>query len=173
MSEIIKSYRQHIPTMRFIGKTYGDSDRVDGTFGAKWSEFFQNGWFQTLEKLSGAQPGEVFEDADAYLGLMRCKKGEPFEYRIGMLLPRGTEVPDGFDCVDFPESTLGVCWVYGKESEIYMQEEICGERLKSEGMSIAEDKDGAIWFFERYACPRFTRPDEKGNIILDICFIVK
>jgi hypothetical protein len=25
------------------------------------------------------------------------------------------------------------------------------------------------WFFERYNSPRFTVPDEKGNVILDIC----
>ncbi len=33
--------------------------------------------------------------------------------------------------------------------------------------------DGAFWFFERYQCPRFTTPDEKGNVILDMCYFVK
>lgn len=36
MSEIIKVYRQSVPTLRFIGKKYGDSDRVNGTFGKQW-----------------------------------------------------------------------------------------------------------------------------------------
>jgi hypothetical protein len=27
--------------------------------------------------------------------------------------------------------------------------------------------------FLPYGCPRFTTPDEKGNIILDMCFYVK
>ena len=31
------------------------------------------------------------------------------------------------------------------------------------------DEEGATWFFERYAAPRFTKPDKKGKIILDIC----
>ena len=25
------------------------------------------------------------------------------------------------------------------------------------------------WFLERYNCPRYTVPDEKGNVILDYC----
>ena len=39
------------------------------------------------------------------------------------------------------------------------------ERLAKEGFEIKGE-----WCFERYCCPRFTTPDEKGNIILDICF---
>ncbi len=136
MAEIIKAYRQELPALRFIGKKYGDSDRIDGMFSAKWGEFFQKGWFQELEKRSGVPLGEVYEDGDAYLGMMRWKEGEPFEYWIGMFLPRGTEVPEGFACVDFPESALGVCWVYGTEPEVYMQEEKSANRLKEEGLDL-------------------------------------
>lgn len=53
MVEIINVYRQSIPAMRFIGKKYGDSDRVDGGFGAKWGEWFGNGWFTAIEKQIG------------------------------------------------------------------------------------------------------------------------
>ena len=35
MVEIIKTYRQSVGAMRFIGKKYGDGDRVDGNFGCK------------------------------------------------------------------------------------------------------------------------------------------
>ena len=35
------------------------------------------------------------------------------------------------------------------------------------------DEQGAWWFFERYACPRFTTPDENGAVILDIGHYVK
>jgi len=34
-------------------------------------------------------------------------------------------------------------------------------------------EEGAFWFFERYACPRFTEPDGEGNNILDICHFVE
>jgi predicted transcriptional regulator YdeE len=104
---------------------------------------------------------------------MRHKKGEKFEYWIGIFTREKTEVPEGFNYVDFPESNLGVCWVYGKENEVYMKEPMCAEKLGENGYAIVNDKDGACWFFERYVCPRFTTPDEKGNIILDICFYIK
>ena len=41
--------------------------------------------------------------------------------------------------------------------------------MKKQGMEIISDEAGAYWFFERYTCPRFTTPDEDGNVILDIC----
>lgn len=173
MAEIIKAYRQSVPAMRFIGKKYGDEDRVDGGFGAKWGEWFQNNLFASLEKLTlvGGEP--FYEDADAYIGLMRWKEGEPFEYWIGMFAPENTTTPEGFGTVNFPASTLGVCWVCGKGGEVFFYEDRCAGRLKEEGYAIVPDEKGAFWCFERYACPRFTTPDEQGNIILDICIYIK
>lgn len=175
MAEIIKTYSQQVPALRFIGKKYGDDDRVNGSFGAKWGEWFQNGWFEVIERLHEGSSSEIYEDGDAYIGLMRAKDGEPFEYWIGMLMPEGTAVPEGFGFVDFPESTLGVCWVYGSDAtgDIYCHEDECAAKLTEAGLEIQNDKDGACWIFERYGCPRFTTPDEKGNVILDICFFVK
>ena len=46
-------------------------------------------------------------------------------------------------------------------------------RLEEEGFAWKADKDGVMWCFERYSCPRFTTPDEEGNVILDMCFYVK
>jgi hypothetical protein len=171
MPEIIKTYKQNVPAARFIGKKYGDGDRVNGFFGAKWEEWFQNGWFAVLEKLDGV--GAFYEDADAYIGLMRSKDGEPFEYWIGMFTPVGTAVPEGFESVDFPESVLGVTWVKGPEWSVYMQEDACAQKLTAGGGKIKNDEKGATWFFERYGCPRFTTPDEEGNVILDFSFYME
>ena len=168
MAEIIKTYRQSVGEMRFIGKKYGDDDRVNGTFGAKWGRWFENGWFETIEKQTEGYLKEVYEDGDAYIGLMRGTHGEPFEYWIGCFTPENTTVPEGFEHIDFPKSDLGVCWVYGKEPEIYFLEGECAERLEKDGFVI-----DYLWCFERYVCPRFTTPDERGNLILDICFYVK
>ena len=173
MAEIIKVYRQSIPALRFIGKKYGDGDRVNGMFGSKWSEWSQNGWFDILERLTGVNINEIYQDSDAYLGLMRWKEKEPFEYWIGMFLLENTPVPNGFGHIDFPGSALGVCWVYGKENDVFMKEGKCAEKLKEAGFEIIPDEKGALWFFERYGCPRFTTPDDKGNIVLDICYFVK
>lgn len=104
---------------------------------------------------------------------MRWKEGEAFEYWIGMFLPEGTVPPKGYDYIDFSASNLGVCWLQGKEPEIYGKEEECANKLSEEGYAIVTDEAGAWWFFERYGCPRFTKPDENGNVILDICHFVK
>ncbi len=173
MAEVIKAYRQSVPAMRFVGRKYGDIDRIDGNFGAKWGEWFQNNWFAEIESQIGEAGKESFVDSDAYIGLMRWKDGEPFQYWIGMFAPEAARVPDGFGYIDFPKSELGVCWVYGKEGDVYCKEDRCAARLREEDYRIISDKEGAWWFFERYACPRFTTPDDQGNIILDICHYIE
>jgi predicted transcriptional regulator YdeE len=166
VSEIIETYKQSVPPMRFIGKKYGDSDRVNGTFGAKWGEWFENGWFDTVKNAAAKKPHESFDEIEAPIGLMRGGENQPFEYYIGMFMPVNAYVPDGFESIDFPESNLGVCWIYGAEHEIYFQESRCSDKLQEEGFEFVGD-----WCFERYSS-RFD-PDEKGNCTLDICFFVK
>ncbi len=173
MAEIINTYRQGVPAMRFIGKKYGDGDRVDGNFSAKWGEWFNNEWFAVIEKEMDISFKDTYEDSDAYIGLMRWKDGEPFEYWIGIFAPEAATVPEGFENVDFPKSELGVCWVYGKDGEVYGKEANCSAKLSEQGNKIIPDEKGAWWFFERYGCPRFTTPDSQGNIILDICHFIE
>ena len=171
MAEITGVYRQSIGAMRFIGKRYTNADRgPSGMFDNRWGEWFENGWFDLLEKQAAMPLKDIYEDGDAMIGLMREQNGdfETFEYWIGYFLPAGTAVPEGFQYVDFPACDLGVCWVYGKEHEIFGLEGMCGERLAEKGFEAVTD-----WCFERYQCPRFTTPDDKGNVIIDICFFVK
>jgi hypothetical protein len=170
--ETTKVYRLEVPSLRFIGKKYGDKDRVDGMFGKYWEDWFQNGWFGIIEKQFTGDLKNLYEDSDACIGLMRWKDGEPFEYWIGKFMPIGTNIPDGFDYHDFEKASWGVCWLYGKEKELYGQEGKCGQKLIEEGYKILSDKNGAYWFFERYAEPRFMA-DEKGNSTLDICHYVE
>jgi hypothetical protein len=173
MSEIIKTYKQEIPALRFIGKKYSDRDRVNGTFGKYWTDWFQNRWFTVIEKQIENSTKTIYEDEDAYIGLEKYKEGEPFEYWIGMFTPENTSVPEGYAFHDFPRGSLGVCWVYGREGEVFMQEENCMKKLEKGGYKFLPDENGFQWLFERYGRPRYTSPDEKGNIILDICFYVK
>ena len=172
-AEIIKTYKQNLPALRFIGKKYGNMDRVNGNFGKHWDDWFRNGWFGDLEKLAGKNIKSVYEDGDAYVGLMRDKHGSLFEYWIGIFMPPETAVPEGFAYIDFPETTWGVCWVYGKESEVFQNEEKCSLKLEKEGCRLKPDKDGMIWCMERYGCPRFTTPDKDGKVILDICIRIE
>lgn len=72
--------------------------------------------------------------------------------------------------IDIPAGDIGICWIYGNEStgELYGIEphNACVKKIEEQGWKVAENS----WFFERYQCPRFTTPDEKGNVILDYCF---
>lgn len=174
MYEIIKVYKQQVPALRFIGKKYGDSDRENGWFTAKWDEWSRNKWFDLIDQECGINVRDIFEEADASIGLLRVKDGDPFEYWIGKFMPAGTPVPDGFDCIEFPASTLGVCWVYGKEEneEIFGHEPECAKKLEEAGYPVQQDKDGVWWHFERYVPSRMNSPDEKGNVILDICYFI-
>jgi predicted transcriptional regulator YdeE len=167
MVEIIKVYRESFPSLRLIGKRYTDSDRGEnGSFSNKWGEWFEKGYFEKLEKL-----GSLPENGDAYLGCMRCT-GE-FEYWIGMFFPKETPVPDDFMYVDIPSGDVGTCWIYGREDngELYGQEahNMCVSKISEAGWQLAKDP----WFFERYNCPRFTTPDEKGKVILDYGIYLK
>jgi len=159
--EITKVYKQDVPAMRFIGKK-----------GLDWGAWWQNGWFDILEKCVDENFKKTYEDWNSYLGLIRHKEGDPFDYSVGMLLPENTAVPEGFEYRDFPKGTFGVCWVYGKENEVHGKSGECKKRLEEQGYKILCDADGAYWYIERDGCPRFTTPDEKGNVITDVCFML-
>lgn len=169
MAEIIKVYKEQLPALRFIGKRYTNADR-EGGFGHKWGEWFQNSWFADLEKL-----GETPDIENSYLGFMRCNGGDfenTFEYWIGMFFPSNTSIPEGYDFIDLDKSSIGVCWIKGKEDDgsIYCMHDECIVKLQENGMNnLKADNENRACFFERYNCPRFTEKDETGNVILDYC----
>lgn len=167
MAEIIKVFKEEVPEMRFIGKKY---QNYDG-----WGEWFANGWFDVIENSMGGTQKilEIWENGGAYVGLECRKNGEFQEYWIGMFTPEDTEVPQGFECIDFPKSSLGTCWIYGREEEVHGSVGNCWKALQSEGFEISTDENGVERSFENCLCPRFTTPDEKGNVILDYCYFIK
>lgn len=166
MAEIIKVFRENIPAMRFIGKKYDN-------FG-HWDEWWQNGWFDVIEKAMGGCDKiiSLWENGGGYIGLERRAEGEPFAYYIGMLTPENTPVPEGFIAIDFVDADLGTCWIYGKESEVH-DTSACKQKLLENEISLWQDKNGAEWSFENCLCPRYTTPDDKGNVILDYCYFVR
>ncbi len=171
--QIIKCYKQDIPKTRFIGIKYGDEDRVNGMFGWHWGQWFETDKFKIIEKKLTKEFKKLYPDAEAYVGLMRYKEDEPFQYWIGIFLPENSVVPDGYSYVDFDFNSVGICWVKGLEENVYCYEDECYMHLIENGMQVLEDNNGACWFFERYGCPRFTTPDKDGKVILDIGYFVK
>jgi predicted transcriptional regulator YdeE len=174
--EIRKVYKEHLPSIRFVGKMYTDKDRGDnGSFDIQWTNWHKNSWMEILKKLP-----QVENIENGVLGLMgiEFKDGvhQNFQYWIGMMLPEETIVPNGFSYVDIPEGNVAVCWVYGSEEngEIYTKaHELCMEKWKEKGWinKIRNDFRGKdknwVWFFERYNDSRINQKDEKGNVILD------
>ena len=154
MSVTIKEVkRESFPETRLIGKKYEN--------GPNWGEWWANDWFSILEK---NQPLSI--NGDAYIGAVHIVDGMP-EYWIGMFFSVEANIPDGFDYVDIESLEYAVFYLYDKEGsgDFYTMEthNMCLEELKTLGYKRREDD----WCFERYNCPRFTTPDEKGNVILD------
>lgn len=168
MAEIIKTFRESITTMRFIGKKYPG-------FGGWWGEWFANGWFDEVENAMGGTDSilKIWENGGGYAGLERRFEGKLIEYWVGMFTPADTVVPEGFDYIDFPAVGLGTCWIYGKENEVHGTIGKCRASVESIGLTIWKDAEGSEWSFENGLCPRFTTPDEKGNVILDYCYFME
>ncbi len=135
-----------------------------GTFAGQWQACFQEGWRDVLMK-SGIIPGV----SDYMIGACLMGGDGGFEYWIGVLLATDATTPDGFESTLIPAGEIGVCWLYGngQNGELYGMEasELSMAALSEKGWKFS-DKG---WFFERYNHPRFTVPDEAGNVILDIC----
>jgi hypothetical protein len=162
--EITKVYRQEVPAMCYVGKKIHNWD---------FSVMFQPGGLDLIEKHIDENFKKYYEDWNAYCVLHRNKEGEPFEVFYGMFLPDTTPLLEGFVKFDFPKSTLGVCWVYGNESFVNGKTLEALRRLENEGYKIMPDKNNIIWSIERNGCPRFTTPDEKGNVINDVCYYIE
>ena len=67
--EIVKIYKQEVPVLRFVGKK-----------GMDWGAWFQNGWFDILEKCIDENFKKTYEDWGSYLGMIQHKEGDPFNY---------------------------------------------------------------------------------------------
>ncbi len=151
--KILEVKKESCPAARLIGRKYQGS--------ANWGEWWENDWFTVLEK-NQCLPF----NGDAYIGAVRVIDGMP-ERWIGMFFPVDTEAPEGFEYVDIAPLDYAVCYLYDKEnsSDFYTMDthNRCLEELKAYGFERREDD----WCFERYSCPGFTTPDEKGNVILD------
>ncbi len=166
MAEIIKTFKEDIPPLRFIGKKYAE-------FG-HWGEWWQNDWFGTLERAMGGTDKilAIWQNGGGYVGLEHWTPNAPFAYWLGMFAPIDTPVPEGFEYVDFTDVALGTCWIYGAEQEVH-DTSACVPALLQNGMTVRKDADGGTWSFENCLCPRYTNPDEQGKIILDYCVFVE
>ncbi len=157
--KVLEVKQESCPATRFIGKKY------EGC--ANWNEWWENDWFAKLESIP-----RLLINGDSYIGAVHIVNGMP-EYWIGMFYSTDTEVPDGFEYVDIEPLNYAVCYLSDKEnsSEFYTMDthNMCLELLKVHNLKRKEDD----WCFERYNRPRFTTPDEQGNVILDYALSIE
>lgn len=160
--KILETRLEAYPNVKLTGKRYTDADRDGfGSFAAKWSEWFQNDWFS---QLSG---GGIEKISDDYVGVERCGP-DGYEYWIGVLMAPSDPVPTGFEAVEILAGDVAVAFVYGREGpDIYGWEpyQACLAAWADRGWF----PEKTAWSMERYNCPRFTQPDDQGNVILDYC----
>lgn len=163
MAKIIKVYQEAEPAGMLLGKLYHDGDRDEhGTFSKKWEEWCKAGWFEQLCAHCHAGQSD-------YVGAMRMH-ADGFEYWIGVIAAPGTAVPDGFSGVALPASNAAVAWIKGTDGPaLYAMHEACMRAFAENGWSPADD----AWYIERYNCPRYTQPDENGEVILDYVVYTK
>lgn len=165
-------YRERMPAIRFIGKRYTHADlNADGSLLDRWNEWFQNGWFNLLNGLPGL-PGY---EGVAHTGY---HNGAETEFWIGMMFPKDTAVPEGFNFADLPAGDTAVCWLrgYRETGELYTPaaRSLCLAKIREAGYAMKLDFDGepCKWTFERYHSRRFFLPDDEGKITMDYCVYV-
>ena len=163
---IIKTYKEKTQALRFIGK--------------RFSEPFDDSAFdKILEKLDNCRLSYMFDAiekksrniSDAYISLMRKKDEKTLEYRLGIFTPKGCKVPGGYEAIDFPKSTLGICSVYGKRNSIIHYDAACRKKLAEEGILGGKDKNEK-WFFMRFNWREFYGEDMFGKRILEYCYYI-
>ena len=170
---ILKCYRETIPDCCFAGRLYTSADFLEDTINGKWRQWLESGRFQLLTELQTPEFQAAYPEASAYVGLIRGGGGNRLLYGIGMFLPAESPIPQGFDYVYLPHTEICVAWVQGKREDIYHGESAACDCLVEAGCLPRQESDGSALFFERHARPRFTSPDENGEVILDVGFFTK
>ena len=166
-SGIKKVYKQELPALRFIGKKCIETSEKVNVLNLldNWQ---LNSRFNDIEKQSVIDYKTFFEGGDAYINLIRKKDGENFEHWMGMFMPNGTEVPQGYDKIDFPKMTICAVRIYGKRDEIADYEKECLNKLTEEGFAPGNTR----WYFRRFNWNKFFGEDVYGKRLLDYCYPV-
>jgi hypothetical protein len=166
-SGIKKVYKQQLPILRFIGKKYIKTSETENVL--RLLDNWQiNGWFDDIEKQSITDYKKYFKGGDAYINLVRNKEGSLSGHWMGMFVPKETEIPQGYEAIDFPKMNIGVCCVYGKRDDIVNYETECRNKLTEEGFAL----ENAQWYFRRFNWHRFFEEDLYGKRLLDYCYPV-
>jgi hypothetical protein len=152
-TQIIRCEVITIPETCFIGKHF------DGY--PNWGEAWENSWFEKIEAMG--EPSPINDSSYCVL------YGKDNNHWIGEFMEPGTPAPDGLDTVDIPESRAVLFFIKGQQGDCYKtayNTDVLNNLILQLDLPIPGEKR-ALKAFERDNCPRFTEPDEDGNLILD------
>jgi len=171
--KIVKTFKQDIQALRFIGKKYPVVNKNPKEVFDKILENLDN-WrwnhmFSAIEKQSNTDLKTLYEGGDSFVGLIRKKEGMVSEYWLGIFMPPGTDVPAGYQMIDFPKSELCICRVYGKRNSIIHYDAYCRKKLAEEGI---EGQENEKWFYQRFNWRGFFEEDKFGKRLLDYCYFL-
>jgi len=166
-SGIKKLTKQKLPALRFIGKKCIETTQAVDVLDllGNWQ---LNGWFDDIEKQSDIDYKTFYEGGNAYINLVRKKEDGLYEHWMGMFLPESINVPQGYEAIDFPESTLAVCGAYGKRDEVADCETECRNKLTEEGFVL----ENTQWYFRRFNWRKFFAIDTYGKRTLEYCYFM-
>jgi len=171
-SGIKKVYSQKLPALRFIGIKYIEKPEPQNILNMLDNWQMKN-IFYDIEKQADIDYKTFYEGADAYISLVKKNNDGLFENWMGMFMPKGTEVPQGFHALDFPEMTIGVCRAYGKRNEVINYEAESENKLLEEGFKLKKENSIDQWYFRRFNWHRFFEEDIYGKRQLDYCYPIK
>jgi len=159
-SGIRQAAKQKLPALRFIGKKCLETTETADVLGMldKWQ---LNDWFSEIENQGSAY-------YNAYINLVRKREGGISEHWMGMFTQEGTEIPQGYEAIDFPKASLAVCSVYGKKDEIADMESECRDALTKEGFAMKSNR----WYFRRFDWRSFFAADVYGKRVLEYCYFL-
>lgn len=157
---------KELPRMYVVGRAIRvKMDMEENPIPALWDRCFAEGTFETLEALE-----DYHLDKD-YVGWLGDWSEDSFVYICGMLMKPEVPVPEGFDWRELAPAKAGVGWIKGRVPEVlFHAHDLTLEALLEAGY---EPDHGAGWSMELYNCPRYTNPDENGELILDYYIAVK
>ena len=168
-SGIIKTYKQKVPSLRFIGKKFKEqiTEFNYKKILVNMDNCRLNNEFELIEKQTTMELKKLYEGGNADISLIKIND-EYVEYWLGIFMPEGTEISpqlckQGYEAIDFPKSTLGVCTVYGKRDVIINYHDECKKEYP------VPDK----LFFQRFNWHRFYEEDKFGNRLIEYCYFIR
>jgi predicted transcriptional regulator YdeE len=155
--KIVKMYTGNLPALRLIGKRCNCEIH---NFVADWDEWFENGWFEQLEKLHPTP-----ENGNMYLGVTDNNGG----YWIGLLFPPNTPAPNGFEYAEIPATRYAISQFDGKKDKELLNVDginLIIQEMHKHGLTPAPLWGG--WCIEKYS--RSITSDGNGRVLRECLY---